>query len=110
MTTVTRKPTPQPRATSLKRLLLIETLEEYSGSEYSNSDVIKSTIAVAASHRLMSDKDKGRIIVVILALYYTKRLLLSRQGTLDVSELSQFCQKLLLEHRQRCLQSDNQED
>jgi hypothetical protein len=68
--TVTRKPKPQPRDTSLKRCLLIVILAD-SCNEYNNSDVIKSIIAVTASHKLMSDNDKGKFICITLAPSYT---------------------------------------
>ena len=44
-----------------KILLLIIIFEEYSGEEYNNSDAIRSIIAVTASHKLISDIDKGKI-------------------------------------------------
>jgi hypothetical protein len=55
MITVTRKPTPQPKAASLKRVLLIIIRPENSGSEYNSSDVTSKIIAVMASQRLTSD-------------------------------------------------------
>ena len=87
ITTVARKATPTPMATSLKRFLLIMILAEYSGKEYNNSDVIKSIIAVTASHKLMSDSVKGKFITLNLARYDTKLLWSSRQEPLAVSEL-----------------------
>jgi hypothetical protein len=62
ITTVARKAMPTPSATSLKSFLFMAIRAEYSGDEYNNSDVIRSIMAVMASHRLMSDRDKGKFI------------------------------------------------
>lgn len=64
---VTRKPKPQPVATNLKRFLSITSRAEISGREYMSSDVINSIIAVKASHKLISDTDKGKFICITLA-------------------------------------------
>ena len=82
-----RKAKPTPIATSLKRFLLIIIRAEYSGKEYNNSEVIKSTIAVTASHKLISDNDKGKFIDLTLARCDTTLLWSRRQETLGVSEL-----------------------
>jgi len=84
---VARKAKPTPMATSLNLFLLIIILVEYSGKEYNNSDVIKSMIAVTASHKLISDNDKGKFIGLNLARCDTTLLWLSRQETPVVSEL-----------------------
>ncbi|MCW4047989.1 MAG: hypothetical protein NWE99_10615 [Candidatus Bathyarchaeota archaeon] len=57
---MTKKPKPQPIATILKIFLSIATLVAKFCEAYSDSDVIKSIIAVTASHKLMSDRDKGK--------------------------------------------------
>jgi hypothetical protein len=59
---VTKKPKPHPRADSLKRFFSIMIRDECPGDEYNNSDVIKSIVAIAASHKLISDNDKGKFI------------------------------------------------
>ena len=86
ITTVTRKPKPQPRATNLKRFLSITSRAEISGSEYNSSDVINSIMAVTASHKLTSDNDKGKIIYVTLAPRDTTLAQLNRRETPAVSE------------------------
>jgi hypothetical protein len=92
---VARNAKPTPRAAILKRFLSIIILAEISGSEYRSSDVIKSIIAVTASHKLISDNDKGKLICITLARCDTTLLWLSRQETRFVSELLQSCQKFL---------------
>jgi hypothetical protein len=109
ITTVARKAKPTPMATSLNRFLLIIILAEYSGNEYNNPEVIKSIIAVTASHKLISDNDKGKIIDLNLAPCDTTLLWSSRQETLVVSELLQFCRKFLQERMPRRLQWGNPE-
>jgi hypothetical protein len=74
ITTVIRKAKPTPRATSLKRFLSIVILAEISGNEYRSSDVIRSIIAVTASHKLMSDNDKAKFMGLNLARYDTTLL------------------------------------
>ena len=96
-------------ATSLKRFLLIIIRAEYSGKEYNNSDVIKSMIAVTASHKLISDNDKGKFIDLNLARGDTTLLWSSRQETPVASELLQFCQKFLRERMPHRLRWDNPE-
>ena len=66
MTTVTRKPRPKPRATILKRFLSIAIRAEYFGDEYNSSDVIRSIMAVIASHKLMSDRESGKYMMLTL--------------------------------------------
>jgi hypothetical protein len=56
------KPVPNAKATSLRRFFSITMLLEYSVEEDSSSDVIRRIIAVTASHRLMSDIDRGKFI------------------------------------------------
>lgn len=63
-TTVTRKHIPKPRDTILKRFLSTAIREENWGNEYSNSDVTRSIIAVNANHKLMSDNDMGKFMLV----------------------------------------------
>ena len=53
---------PKARATILKRFLSLAIRAEYFGDEYSNSDVIRSIMAVIASHKLMSDNERGKFI------------------------------------------------
>jgi hypothetical protein len=62
ITTVARNARPTPRAASLKRFLSIIILAEYCGNEWRSSEVTRSIIAVTASHRLMSDSVKGKLI------------------------------------------------
>jgi len=87
ITTVARKAKPTPMAISLKRFLLIIIRAEYSGNEYNNSEAIKSMIAVTASHKLISDNDKGKFISLNLAQYDTTLLWSSRQETPLASEV-----------------------
>jgi len=61
MITVIMNPVPNARAMILKRVFSITTFPECSVDEIS-SEVIKSMIAITASHRLMSDKDRGKFI------------------------------------------------
>jgi hypothetical protein len=62
MTTIIAKPNPHPTAANRKIFLSTITLEEYSGEEHNNSEVTRSIIAITASHKLTSYKDKGKII------------------------------------------------
>jgi hypothetical protein len=64
MTTVTKNPKPHPIALIRKRRLSRTILAEYPGDENSSSEVIRSIIAVTASHKLISDIDKGKIMVL----------------------------------------------
>jgi hypothetical protein len=41
------------------------TLAEYSGDECNNSEVIRSIIAIAANHKLMSDNDNGKYMGIV---------------------------------------------
>jgi len=43
-----------------KNCLSITILVAYSGDAYSNSEAVRSIIAVTASHKLISDKLKGK--------------------------------------------------
>jgi hypothetical protein len=61
---VTKKPKPHPIALIRKRRLSRTTRAEYPGDENSSSEVIRSMIAVIASHKLMSDIDNGKIMVL----------------------------------------------
>jgi hypothetical protein len=62
MTTVTKKPKLHPIATIRKRFLSMATLAEYPSDAYNNSEVIRSIIAVTASHKPMSDDHIGKTI------------------------------------------------
>ena len=62
MTTVTKKPMPHPTATNLSRFLSTGISCDNFGEANRSSDVINSMMAVAASHRLMSDADKAKFI------------------------------------------------
>jgi hypothetical protein len=48
-----------------KRFLLIAKRLEYSGSRVIISDVIRSTIAVTASHKLIVEKVRGILIKLV---------------------------------------------
>ena len=54
------KPIPRANARSLRRLLSRTTSPEYPVEDVNNSDVINRMIAVTASHKLMSDMDRGK--------------------------------------------------
>ena len=62
--TVTKNPKPHPIALIRKRRLSRTILAEYSGDENSSSEVIRRMIAVTASHKLTSDIDRGKIMVL----------------------------------------------
>jgi len=64
ITTVTKNPKPDPIALIRKRRLSKTILAEYPGDENSNSEVMSSMIAVTASHKLISDIDSGKIMVL----------------------------------------------
>jgi hypothetical protein len=81
ITTVARNPKPSPRAAILKRFFSILIRAEYSDDECNNSDVIKSIMAINASHRLISDNDKGKFIFINLARCGTTLLLSNHLGT-----------------------------
>jgi hypothetical protein len=57
--TVIMKPIPKAKAINLRFFLSITMFAEYSVDDESNSDVVKSIIAITANQRPMSDKDKG---------------------------------------------------
>lgn len=67
MTTVNRKLAPRVRAISLRRFFSTATSDRYFVEEKSSSEVIKSIIAVTASHKLRSDTVSGNLI--LLAFY-----------------------------------------
>ena len=60
---MTRKPKPDPMATSLRLFFSIMIRAEYCGNEYNNSDVIRRIKAITASHKPTSIGDKGKFIV-----------------------------------------------
>ena len=68
ITTVAMKPIPKVRATCLNSFLLIVMFLEIVDDEDSSSEVMSSIMAVAASHRPMSDIDRGSSI--FLHFYY----------------------------------------
>lgn len=80
MTTVARKAKPKPRAISLRSFLSMAIRAAYLGEEYSNSEVIRSIMAVMASQRLMSEMESGKYIGFSLALFRRVLVLLRRPG------------------------------
>ena len=62
MTTVTKKPKPHPIAHIRNKRLSSTIRAAYPGDEYSSSVVISRIIAVTASHKLISEIDKGKIM------------------------------------------------
>jgi len=62
MITVTIKPAPKAKATSLRRFFSITIFPDNLVAEDISSEVISRIIAITASHRLMSDKDIGKFI------------------------------------------------
>lgn len=62
MTTVTKKPKPHPIAHIRNKRLSSTIRAAYPGDEYSSSEVTRSIIAVTASHKLISEIDKGKIM------------------------------------------------
>ena len=62
MTTVTRKPRPHPSATNLSWVFSMLSRMDSLGEEKISSEVIRRIMAVAASQRLTSDIDRGRLI------------------------------------------------
>jgi hypothetical protein len=64
--TVTMKASPHPIAANLIRVLSIRILLEYSCDEPISSEVIRSIIAVAAIHKLMSVSVRGSIILITI--------------------------------------------
>ena len=65
-TTVTKKAIPHPMAANLIRVLSIRILLEYSCEEVRSSDVIRSIIAIAASHRLRSKGVSGILMAITI--------------------------------------------
>jgi hypothetical protein len=66
MITVKAKAKPQLIAIIRKSCLSIVILDEYSGDEYSISDVMRRIIVVAASHNPISETDNGNTILSTL--------------------------------------------
>ncbi len=62
MATVTMKPKPDPRATSLRYFFSISNRREMSGKEYRSSDVVRSIMVVEASHNETSETVRGKIM------------------------------------------------
>jgi hypothetical protein len=62
MPTVTKKPKPHPTALNLSKCLSSTTRAAYPGDEFNSSEVISRIIAVTASHKLISEIDKGKIM------------------------------------------------
>jgi len=63
---VTMKASPHPMAANLIRVLLIRILLEYSCDEVRSSEVIRSIIAVAAIHKLMSVSVRGMFMSITI--------------------------------------------
>jgi len=57
--TVPKNPIPRANATNLNRFFSITMFLVYSVADETSSEVIKRIIAMAASHKLMSEIDKG---------------------------------------------------
>jgi hypothetical protein len=62
ITTVTKKASPHPIATSLIRVLSTSIRLEYSGDALRSSEVTRSISAMTASHKLMSERVNGKSI------------------------------------------------
>lgn len=62
MMTVAMKPIPKVRATCLNSFLSIAMFLEIVDDEDKSSEVMSSIMAIAASHRPMSDIDRGNSI------------------------------------------------
>ena len=62
---------PTPSAANLKGFLSMAIRAEYLGDEYNSSDVIRSIMAVIASHKLMSENDRGKFISLNLKRFDT---------------------------------------
>lgn len=62
------KPIPRAKAKNLRRFLSRTMFLKYPVEEVSSSEVISRIIAVTASQRLMSDKERGKCI--LLTLHY----------------------------------------
>jgi hypothetical protein len=69
--TVTKNAMPHPIAANLIRVLLTRILLEYSCDEVRSSEVMRSIIAEAASHRLISVRLRGMFTLV--TLLFTQR-------------------------------------
>ena len=82
-----RKAKPTPMATNLKSFLSMAIRAEYLGDEYNNSDVISSIMAVIASHKLMSDSDRGKFIYLNLKRFDTTLVSSNHPASHFVSEL-----------------------
>jgi hypothetical protein len=65
------KASPHPMDAIRIRVLLIRILLEYSCDKVRSSDVIRSIIAVAPNHRLMSASVKG-IIISITTVFFSR--------------------------------------
>ena len=63
MTTVTMKPSPRVKATSLNCFVSIAMFLEIVDEEDRSSEVTSSMMAITASHRPMSDTDSGKFIL-----------------------------------------------
>ena len=61
--TVTKNASPHPIAANRSNFLSIIIRFEYSGSKASSSDVIRSIIAKIASNKLMSENERGKLII-----------------------------------------------
>ena len=68
MTTVTRNPKPHPMAHKRSRRLSSRIRAAYPGDEYRNSEVKRRIIVVTASHKLISEIVKGKIIFSLYEL------------------------------------------
>lgn len=79
MMTVIMKTVPKARAKSCKRFRSITMFCAYSVEEESSSEVIKRIIAVTASHKLISNIERGKFISLILVEYGTKPRLFGHQ-------------------------------
>lgn len=66
---VTMKASPHPIAANLIRILLIRILLEYSCDKVRSSEVIRSMMAVAPNHRLMSVSVRG-IFISITTVFF----------------------------------------
>lgn len=64
MMTVIMNPTPRASAISLRRFFSMMRFLEYSVELDSSSEVISSMMAVTASHRLMSEIERGKCMVL----------------------------------------------
>ena len=67
--TVTKKASPHPAAANLIRVLSIRILLEYSCDKSRSSEVIRSIMAVAASHKLSSGSVSGMFMSITFSCY-----------------------------------------